>query len=252
MAAARCKAGLIVLGLLAAASGFLQLTAPPALEEAAAAWLVLPDTVNDCAGSAVRFCQNEACGRRVVGGSADERCAACGGPLGDLAPAETKLLPAGTRILRRLYAPPGGLPFTVTVVFGDRERRSIHRPQVCLVGQGYAITDERVLGVPLPGRAPLPVTLLNVTRRRPADDAGAASEQTATAYWFVNSKGQETPRHFTRLWWTAWDGVVRNERPRWAYVMAADAARGTSDRLLRFIAALYPHLRPPPAPSAAE
>jgi len=129
MAAARCKAGLIVLGLLAAASGFLQLTAPPAIEEAAAAWLVLPATVNDCAGSAVRFCQNEACGRRVVGGSADERCPACGGPLGDLAPAETKLLPAGTRILRRLYAPPGGLPFTVTVVFGDRERRSIHRPQ---------------------------------------------------------------------------------------------------------------------------
>jgi EpsI family protein len=42
-------------------------------------------------------------------------------------------------ILMRHYVTPSGLPVLVTVVYAGQKRRSLHFPEVCLVGQGWEI-----------------------------------------------------------------------------------------------------------------
>ena len=42
-------------------------------------------------------------------------------------------------ILMRYYAAPNGLPVLLTVVYAGQKRRSLHFPEVCLVGQGWEV-----------------------------------------------------------------------------------------------------------------
>lgn len=42
-------------------------------------------------------------------------------------------------ILMRYYAAPNGLPVLVTIVYAGQKRRSLHFPEVCLVGQGWEV-----------------------------------------------------------------------------------------------------------------
>jgi len=210
--------------------------------------LRLPQQVGFRRAQRVLFCQNQNCGRSFSDEQTLTRCPLCGSPLDEAAPAEKNLLPPGTRIVRRRYASIGEPPFLVSIVFSDQERRSIHRPQVCLVGQGYSIVDQQLLKVPLPSRPPLEVMVLLALKGDGAkDETSELSRRSCHAYWFVNSEGRETPYHFNRLLWTAWDAVVKNRRPAWAYLTVASACRGQLDderrRLAAFIQELYPELQ---------
>lgn len=42
-------------------------------------------------------------------------------------------------ILMRYYGAPNGLPVLVTIVYAGQKRRSLHFPEVCLVGQGWEV-----------------------------------------------------------------------------------------------------------------
>ncbi|MCF6286037.1 MAG: EpsI family protein [Candidatus Hydrogenedentes bacterium] len=50
-------------------------------------------------------------------------------------------------ILMRHYVTPSGLPVLVTVVYAGQKRRSLHFPEVCLVGQGWEV--ERAYAAPV-------------------------------------------------------------------------------------------------------
>ena len=241
----RFKACLAVLGGLSATTALLCISGEP---RATAPFAVaMPEQVLGYRAVSVVFCRNERCARSYTGLPPGSRCAACGGVLDAMAPAERQLLPADTQILRRKYVRPGAAPLLVSVVISSSERRSIHRPQICLVGQGYAIASERTDAVRVPGRAPLRVMLLGLSRRPPGAAGAAPRAETALmAYWFFSVQGQETPYHWQRLLWTARDGVVRNIRPRWAYItIGPDPGNGAApqvERLEAFIAGLVPRM----------
>lgn len=42
-------------------------------------------------------------------------------------------------ILMRYYTAPNGAPILVTIVYAGQKRRSLHFPEVCLVGQGWEV-----------------------------------------------------------------------------------------------------------------
>jgi EpsI family protein len=42
-------------------------------------------------------------------------------------------------ILMRYYSAPNGAPILVTIVYAGQKRRSLHFPEVCLVGQGWEV-----------------------------------------------------------------------------------------------------------------
>jgi hypothetical protein len=154
------------------------------------------------------------------------------------------MLPADTQILRKRYRGPGGRTLTVALVISGAERRGIHRPQVCLVGQGFRILNERLQRVELPGGADLGVMRLDLLA--PGADRRAAAPSDMALYWF-QSGNRQTPYHLVRLAWTALDGAVHNRRSRWAYVTINGSATTNPTEATRLAAALHEWLRPAPA-----
>ncbi|MCE9616355.1 MAG: EpsI family protein [Lentisphaerae bacterium] len=209
--------------------------------------LTLPDQVGPYEAEDVRFCHTESCLRswRTDELTPEGRCPVCGGEVFEISLAERRLLPADTVIHRRRYVSPRGEIMDVSITVSGMEQKSLHRPQQCLPAQGQVIESSQVLAVPVPGRAPLGVMLLDL---RPAGSAGGCS---AYAYWFAG-EGRETPYHWQRLWWMSKARVLHQQAYRWAYVAVATTRDPSSarhiERLRQFMAALYPSLAPPPAP----
>ena len=246
MAQERVQAGLIAGLLLALTAACLVVSAHTSRVGAPGIRMALPERVLEYTGAPILFCQNDQCGRSFpcTGSAAPTTCPVCGAALDVKALAEKRILPADTQIVRRRYTRPGGQSFLVSIVLSGVERRSIHPPQVCLIGQGYRITDERVARVPLPHGGELRATKMQVSPPHKTDNPSPPPE--VFAYWFVSGTHQ-TPYHLTRLMWTAWEGAVRNCRPRWAYVAisgpSGGAPAGEPEPWQKLVAKLYEDLR---------
>jgi exosortase len=241
---------LLVIGLMALMIGILSLTAKVAQPGRLALKAELPATVGEWRGEELRFCQNPACLREFALSELAEpvQCPACGGALDTLAYAERQLLPADTLLVRKRYARAGWPPLFVAIVFSGGSRSSIHRPEICTLGQGFETTHATRFAVPLAGRAPLQVTGIDLKkvagRSRPADSV-------YLAYWFEGGLGRETPSHTRRILWMAADRILHGNPTRWAYVLiqmpGSVPASTTHQRVSEFIRHLQPLLQVAPA-----
>jgi len=147
----------------------------------------------------------------------DGVCPACGGALDEWALAERTILPADTEIAHRRYPVPGGAAIQVALVVNGREQKSIHRPEQCLPAQGFVMEESRVRHIPRPGRPDLAVRVMILRPRGNAERTGAGI---LYAYWFIGPDG-ETPSHYRRLAWMAWESLRDGVPARWAYVAVA-------------------------------
>ena len=149
--------------------------------------------------------------------SSADVCPFCNSPLSTISVGEQTLLPESTPIFRKLYEAPGRPDVTATVVFSGMERRSIHRPQVCLVGQGHRITDEYTYEARLGPDRTFPVRVLEISRPvRDLDGETAGTLSSVYAYWLFNPE-RETDSHLVRFFRMTVDNVLRSYRPRWGY-----------------------------------
>jgi len=243
---------LLVLAVLLAATLLAALFAgKPARTAGPRIRMALPGRIGPWEGQELYYCQTETCMAMVVDNELEgaERCPACGGDLDDVSLAENRILPADTVIVRKQYHAPHRGTAAVSLVVSGSQRSSIHRPQWCLPGQGLRIASQRVVSFPVPGRAPLRAMRLSLrgpARRGPGP---------VYLYWFVGQR-RETPHHLARLFWAAWENLVRNVRYRWVYVAVAyqpRAARTEDSELRSFVARLVAHLDgsidPPPRPA---
>ncbi len=134
--------------------------------------------------------------------------------------AEKELLPADTQMLKMQYRSPG-LPadrdvMQVSLVLAGAERRSIHRPEVCLDGQGWTLLDSRIMPVEIsPGRT-LHVKDLLVERELRRSGGKPKMLRAHYVYWFIG-EDVTTPSNAMRVWLTTWDNIARNVNHRWAY-----------------------------------
>lgn len=213
--------------------------------------LELPSRLGPWKAETVRFCQSDQCAEAFLEsslepGAAD--CPLCGAPLGDISVGEMNLLPENTPIFRKAYRRAGHPDVTVTFVFSGMERRSIHKPQRCLVAQGNRITDEYTLRVPNeplgPGKK-TPVRALEISRPvRDGSGAVVGNAASVYAYWLFNPE-RETVHHWVRLARTIYDNAFRAYRPRWGYASIAvrrdpDSPDSWKDELADFLPRLYP------------
>lgn len=133
---------------------------------------------------------------------------------------EKTLLPADTQIVKMRYATPRPPEerdrVDVTLVLAGAERRSIHRPEVCLDGQGWTILEQRVVPVELTSGRVLEVKDLLIEREWLDDAGGRRMLRAHYVYWFVGSD-VSTPNNWTRVWLSSWDNVLRSVNHRWAY-----------------------------------
>lgn len=240
----------VVIGLLALTALLLAVTVDVRLSDEAGIRVALPDRVGDWQGGEIRYCLNPACQRDfLVDKLADPNvCPACGGPLDVMSKGEKDQLPADTVLVRKRYMNSVGEQVFVTIVLSGKERVSIHRPQICLVGQGNEIVRQSVVEVPIEGRKPLQVMTLEMLRRGNLPDGRSFESATYYGYWFAG-KGRETPHHIQRMVWMATDRIFHNVSHRWAYISVGGMRDKDSDayqkQMVSFIHDLYPHLLPP-------
>jgi hypothetical protein len=209
--------------------------------------MVLPDKVGDWTGQELRFCQNPSCMREWGVGDLKDRniCPSCSSEVGSMNLYEKQLLPPDTEILKKIYKNPDGQRIFVAIVMSGKERASIHRPQVCLVGQGNKILTSKVLPVDIAGRKTLDIMVLDLSRQMTSAAGGTAEASTYYAYWFVG-KGRETPYHIQRMVWMATDRIFHNVSHRWAYISVMGMRQQNSDeyrqQLQAFVRDLYPEM----------
>jgi EpsI family protein len=160
---------------------------------------------------------------------------------------EREILPADTGFSRKTYvalADPRQRVF-LSLVLSGRDRTSIHRPELCLVGQGWTVTESashqfRFSGAPKGG---FDATLLRVRREVQVPgglgrSGGKRVVPQLVAYWFV-SGDQVVATHWQRLMLDSWNRVAHARADRWAYVlMQTDASDGESAALARMQAVL--------------
>jgi EpsI family protein len=148
--------------------------------------------------------------------------------------AERAILPPDTGYSKIRYASSrGAAPVFMSIVLSGRDRTSIHRPELCLVGQGWTITvaTKHVFRFP-PSSAGFPATLLHVEHEvRTAN--GSTRVPQLVAYWFVAGDAVAAT-HWKRMALDAWNRVVHGRADRWAYVLIqTDAADGEAAALAR-------------------
>ncbi|HWL17425.1 MAG TPA: EpsI family protein, partial [Opitutus sp.] len=149
---------------------------------------------------------------------------------------EREILPADTGFSRRNYVSLAGGAHTVfvSIVLSGRDRTSIHRPELCLVAQGWTIREQTRYSFSLGKSVVVPASLLQTER---VDPGSGRRIPAMVAYWFVSSD-RVVATHWARFFHDAWNRL-RGRADRWAYVLVqADAGDGTEAALERMRAVL--------------
>lgn len=224
-----------VIVLLAAAAVILLRSRDALVHDERAMSVVLPAAVGEWTGHRQLFCHAPACRREFLeeetGGA--ESCPACGAPLFPMHWVELEQLGPDTGIHKSLYTDGAGRRMWVSIVVSSRERSSIHRPERCLVAQGYHIQKSVAQDIAVRGRAPLSVRRLDLLLNAPGR---ATPAEGLYVYWFAG-KGRETSSHYARLFWLAWDRVAHGTASRWAYISITTTGSPESREWRDFLAA---------------
>jgi hypothetical protein len=156
--------------------------------------------------------------------------------------AEREILPPDTGFSRKTYvalADPES-PVFLSIVLSGRDRTSIHRPELCLVAQGWTIAGaetHRFAYPDRPGGLTFPSTVLHVQLERTTPRGRQVVPQ-LVAYWFVSSDAVAAT-HWERLAHDAWNRLRHLRADRWAYVLLqTDATDGETAALARMQAVL--------------
>jgi len=239
---------LILIGLMVFTSIVLAVTVDTAGSDESGIHPELPDVAGEWVGDQIRFCWNPK-HQRIYDSSTLQDTSicpepGCGGELGSMTLIEKSMLPSDTIVIKKRYTHPDKRQIIATIVMSGRERASIHRPEVCLVGNGSEIESSEFLEIDFSQREPMEVKVLNMLRNVRINGVPRADGD-YFAYWFVG-KDRETASHYSRLFWMAADRVIHNKSHRWSYIAISGDRRlndteGTyKDEIRDFIANLYP------------
>ncbi len=164
------------------------------------------------------------------------------GRVAEVSAVEREILPPDTGFSRKTYvglADPAR-PVFLSIVLSGRDRTSIHRPELCLVGQGWTIEDSRQHRFAYPSQAAgsaFPAAVLHV-RREVMTARGRVAVPQLVAYWFVSSD-TVVATNWERFVHDAWNRLRHLRADRWAYVlMQTDASDGEAAALSRMQAVL--------------
>lgn len=167
----------------------------------------------------------------------------------EVSAAERAILPPDTGYSRKVYFNHrnAAKQIFLSIVLSGRDRTSIHRPELCLMGQGWTVETTERQTFRHPGGTAFPATVLRVQREMQTPQGKRRVPQ-LVAYWFVGGDSV-VPTHWERVARDAWNRVVHGRADRWAYVlMQTDAADGEAAALARMQAVLdetLPAFQPP-------
>ena len=165
---------------------------------------------------------------------------------------EREVLAKDTQFARKTYtAPAGDKVFVSIIMSGDDMTSSIHRPERCLVAQGWSVqgSEKRVMTIG-DGKS-LEMTKLRNIHPIDLPDKSRFLLHNLDYYWFVGSE-QMTSSHLVRTGIDLRDRILRGQAQRWAYVTIATIVppsgrteEETTQIIEQFIQKLVPKLTRP-------
>jgi hypothetical protein len=166
---------------------------------------------------------------------------------------ELSYFPKDTTYARRLYQAPDGFGASVTVILMGTDRTSIHRPDYCLLGQGWRIDHKAVENIPIAGTSPydLPVMKWLMTKTVETPDGRRQELRGWYVFWFV-ADNEQTTDNVQLQYFLVRDLLFNGILQRWAYisyftVCAPGQEDAAFERMKKFVAASVPAYQLPPA-----
>ncbi len=165
-------------------------------------------------------------------------------------------LPPDTSYRVRLYQAPDGFWSQLSAVLMGSDRSSIHKPEICMTGQGWAMDNgvsrlEKIsLAQPFP--YDLPVNKLITTKQVVDAEGKPQVVRGIYVYWFVDGSHYTARLRDWMLWWMPRDLLLNGVLERWAYVSffavcAPGQEDATFERMKKLITAAVPEFQRVPA-----
>lgn len=139
----------------------------------------------------------------------------------EMSDAERETLPKDTVIVRRRYTGADGHWYQVSAVVGGRSKSSVHRPELCLPGQGFQMSDPRTV-------------LVGGTRWRRLTLMKGGTPPASFAYTFTNGTGFKTSSHLVRILTDVWDRSILGRIDRWV-MLTVVSSRSDEAGFSRFL-----------------
>lgn len=175
----------------------------------------------------------------------------------DMTPKEKNLLDEGVRLTRSVYVSPAGRLIMATVILSGFEKRSLHRPEVCLPNQGWTVTDRTPISLRLADGREITLMMMRIFRDVEPQPGVRIRTRAINFYWYIGSNGTTCADHYEHVFLSYYDAVFRNIQHRWAmasiYVPLPEQRVGHEDPMLElgavedaraFIAKLAPQIMP--------
>lgn len=139
----------------------------------------------------------------------------------EMSDAERETLPKDTVIVRRRYIGADGHWYQVSAVVGGRSKSSVHRPELCLPGQGFQMSDPRTV-------------LVGGTNWRRLTLMKGGTPPSSFAYTFTNGTGFKTSSHLVRILTDVWDRSILGRIDRWV-MLTVVSSRSDEAGFTRFL-----------------
>jgi hypothetical protein len=172
-------------------------------------------------------------------------------------PDTLRWLPKDTTYGQRSYKAQDGFECSLNVILMGSDRTSIHRPEWCLQGVGWAPDAGELAVIPISEPFPYQLQVMKLTASHESVLATGEKtrERVVYVYWYV-ADHELTAVPGQRMWWMARDMLLSGVLQRWAYVTcmsycAPGQEESTFNRMKELIAAAVPRFqRATGAPSA--
>jgi exosortase len=129
---------------------------------------------------------------------------------------EREILPEDTGFSRKIYRNPDGHDLLFSIVLSGKDRSSLHRPELCLVGQGWTIVQKTLVELPAPEILPTGLPG-EVTRLKLHKMQGSQKVEAVMYYFYLGS--QETAATTTARIWQDARLRLQGKPVRWAYIV---------------------------------
>lgn len=131
---------------------------------------------------------------------------------------EKKILAEGVKIVRNAYLGPGGRQILVTLITSGQGKRELHRPEVCLPGQGWNMAESTPVELKLSDGRTITATLLRLFSDREVAPGVQSRVRAVNIYWYVGSDGTTSPDYYDHIRISYLDAIFKNINHRWSMV----------------------------------
>lgn len=138
----------------------------------------------------------------------------------EVSEAEKLILPEDTQFAKMTYDDGTGNSIACQIVLSGGDRRSIHRPEACLPGQGWNMLANQPMDIELASGRTLTVQKLRLRREVEIAPGQRRPLTMLFLYWYVGSN-LTTNDQLTRILRSNFDLLLHNRVHRWAYVIVS-------------------------------